>query len=127
MNKTLTLTATLLTAGLLTACASTPTQTRAIQNANNQYEVAGLGNSQVISKNNAIDAAYKTCGKKATPVLASEKTEYNGALKGVVSEKTGQVVTAATSVLGSIFSKGIGLEKDTDYQTVLTFTCRATS
>ena len=127
MNKTLTITAALITTSFLTACASTPTQTLAIQNANNQYEISGLGRSQVISKNNAIQAANNTCGKKAHPVLASEKTEYNGALKGVVSEKTGQMVTAATNVLGTVLSKSIGIEKDTDYQTVITFTCRANS
>lgn len=127
MKKMLPLTATLLTATFLTACASTPSQTLAIQNANHQYEISGLGKSQIIAKNNAISAANKTCGKNAAPVLVSEKTEYNGVLKGVVSEKTGQMVTAATSVLGSVMSKGIGIEKDTDYQTVISFTCSATS
>ena len=124
MKKSLTLSLLVATGLVLTACASTPTQTLAIQNANNQYEISGLGKNQVIAKNNAITAANKTCGKNAAPVLVSEKTEYNGALKGVVSEKTGQMVTAATSVLGSVLNKGVGLEKDTDYQTIITFTCR---
>lgn len=127
MKKSLTLSMVAATGFILTACASTPSQTLAIQNANNQYEVSGLGKNQVIAKNNAITAANKTCGKNTAPVLVSEKTEYNGALKGVVSEKTGQMVTAATNVLGTVLSKSIGIEKDTDYQTVITFTCRANS
>lgn len=125
MKKSLTLSMVATTGFILSACASTPSQTLAIQNVNNQYEVSGLGKNQVIAKNNAITAANKTCGKNTAPVLVSEKTEYNGALKGVVSEKTGQMVTAATSVLGSVFNKGVGLEKDSDYQTIITFTCRA--
>lgn len=125
MKKLLSLSVAAATALVLTACASTPTQTLAIQNANNQYEISGLGKSQVIAKNNAISAANNTCGKNATPVLVSEKTEYNGALKGVVDEKTGQMVTAAASVLGTVLGKGTGIEKDSDYQTMITFTCRA--
>lgn len=38
----------------LTACASTPTNTLAIQKENNQYEVTGIGKTNLISKNNAI-------------------------------------------------------------------------
>ncbi|NHC02261.1 hypothetical protein G9F31_00490 [Acinetobacter sp. 187] len=125
MKKTLSLCAVAVSTFILTACASTPTETLAIQNANNQYEISGLGKTQVIAKNNAISAANKTCGKNATPVLVSEKTEYNGALKGVVDEKTGQMVTAAASVLGTVLGKGTGIEKDTDYQSLITFTCRA--
>lgn len=125
MKKTLSLCAVAVSTLILTACASTPTETLAIQNANNQYEISGLGKTQVIAKNNAISAANKTCGKNAAPVLVSEKTEYNGALKGVVDEKTGQMVTAAASVLGTVLGKGTGIEKDTDYQSLITFTCRA--
>ena len=110
---------------LLTACASQPTTSLAIQNANNQYEVTGLGKSQIIAKNNAISAAVKTCGTKATPILVSEQSGYNGALKGVVNEKTGQVIQAAADVIGNLAGKTNGLSRDDDYQTLLTFTCRA--
>ncbi len=109
----------------ITACTSNPTQTLAIQNANNQYEVTGLGKSQVIAKNNAITAANNTCGKKAAPILIDEKNEYNGALKGVFDEQTGKMITAAAGVIGSVMGKSSGIEKDTDYQTKLTFTCKA--
>lgn len=111
---------------VLTACASNPSETLAIQKPNNQYEVSGLGKSQIIAKNNAITAANKTCGKKAAPVLIDEKTEYNGALKGVFDEKTGQMVSAAASVLGSVIGKNTTIEKETDYQTTITFSCNAT-
>lgn len=110
---------------VLTACTSNPTKILAIQNANNQYEVTGLGKSQVIAKNNAITAANSTCGKKAAPILVDEKNEYNGALKGVFDEQTGKMITAAAGVIGSVIGKSNGIEKDTDYQTKLTFTCKA--
>ena len=124
--KAILATSSVLLAGLfLTACASNPTETLAIQKPNNQYEVSGLGKSQILAKNNAITAANKTCGKSHAPVLLDEKTEYNGALKGVFDEKTGQMVSAAASVLGSVIGKNTTIEKDTDYQTVLTFTCKS--
>lgn len=125
MKKSIVIASSLIATILLSACASNPTQTLAIQKENNQYEVSGLGKTQIIAKNNAISAANNSCGKKAAPILIDEKTEYNGALKGVLDEKTGQMVTAAASVLGSVFGKSTGIEKDTDYQTVITFSCKA--
>ncbi len=127
MKKSIVIASSLIATILLSACASNPTQTLAIQKENNQYEVSGLGKTQIIAKNNAISAANTSCGKKAAPILIDEKTEYNGALKGVLDEKTGQMVTAAASVLGSVFGKSTGIEKDTDYQTVITFSCKATA
>ena len=109
---------------VLTACATTPSQSLAIQKENNQFEVTGLGKSQMIAKNNAIIAANTACVNKATPIVADEKSEYNGALKGVFDEETGKMITAAAGVIGSVMGKG-GIEKDTDYQTTLTFTCKA--
>ena len=109
---------------VLTACATTPSQSLAIQKENNQFEVTGLGKNQMIAKNNAIVAANTACGKKAAPIVADEKSEYNGALKGVFDEETGKMITAAAGVIGSVMGKG-GIEKDTDYQTTLTFTCKA--
>lgn len=126
LKKTAIAAMSLMTAVMFTACASNPTETLAIQKPNNQYEVAGLGKSAVIAKNNAILAANKTCGKNAAPVLVDEKTGYNGALKGVLDEKTGQMVTAAASILGSVMGKSTGIEKDTDYQSVITFSCNGT-
>lgn len=125
MNKTVTLGSVMMSVLLLSACATSPKQTLAIQNANNQYEVSGLGKDQVIAKNNAISAANNTCGRKASPILVNETTSYNGALKGVLDEETGKLVTAAASVIGTIVGRSSGLAKDTDYQSVITFTCRA--
>lgn len=125
MNKLFGLSAALITAMTLTACATQPTQGLAIQKENNQYEVTGTGKTQIIAKNNAIAAANNTCGKKAQPILVDEKTEYTGALKGVVDDKTGQLITAAAGVIGSMVGKDTGIEKDTDYQTKLTFSCKA--
>ena len=75
---------------LLTACATTPNNSLAIQKENNLYEVTGLGKSNIIAKNNAITAANKTCGKSHAPVLLDEKTEYNGALKWHLIKKSHQ-------------------------------------
>lgn len=112
-----------LTTLILSACASQPTSSLAIQNINNEYEVTGLGKSQVIAKNNAIVAAKNTCGGKAQPILINEQSSYNGAFKGVVNEKTGQVIQAAADVLGGLAGKSTGLSRDDDYQTTLTFKC----
>lgn len=125
MNQVFALASTVAVALALTACASNPTTSLAVQKENNQYEVTGIGKSSLISKNNAIAAANNACGKKATPVVVNEKTEYNGALKGVVDEQTGQMIQAATTVLGTLTGKSGSLARDEDYQTVLTFTCRA--
>ena len=127
MKNSLTLSFTLIAALTLSACASSPTKSLAIQKDHNQYEVTGLGKSQIIAQNNAISAANSTCGKKEDPILIDEKSEYNGALKGVVDEKTGQMITAAANVFGSVFGTNTALEKDSDYQVTLTFSCRAAS
>ncbi len=125
MNKTLILGSTLTSVLLLSACSSNPVNnTIAIQKPNNQYEVTGLGKSEVIAKNNAVLAANKTCGKSIAIVL-DEKTTYNGALKGVVDEQTGKMIQAAAGILGTIAGKSADISKDDDYQTVLTFQCQA--
>jgi RNA 3'-terminal phosphate cyclase len=111
----------------LTACASTPTNTLAIQKENNQYEVTGIGKTNLIAKNNAISAAQKTCTRNTSPVVVDEKTAYQGVLKGVVDEQTGKLVEAAAGVLGTITGKNASLAKDDDYQTTLTFYCKANS
>ncbi|MBJ9984540.1 hypothetical protein IAE19_03685 [Acinetobacter sp. S40] len=120
------ITASVLTASviLLTACASNPTATTAIQKENNQFEVTGVGKTNLIAKNNAVDAANKTC-KRSSAVIVDEKTTYNGVLKGVVDEETGKIVEAAAGVIGSITGKNASLAKDDDYQTTLTFYCKA--
>ncbi|WP_293745254.1 hypothetical protein [uncultured Acinetobacter sp.] len=108
----------------LTACASTPTNTLAIQKENNQYEVTGIGKTNLIAKNNAISAAQKTCTRNTSPVVVDEKTAYQGVLKGVVDEQTGKLVEAAAGVIGTLTGKNASLAKDDDYQTTLTFYCK---
>ncbi|MCL6234201.1 hypothetical protein M5F03_03315 [Acinetobacter sp. ANC 5579] len=124
-NKTVAIVSTLSATVLLAACTSTPTKSLAIQKPNNQYEVTAVGKTSLAAKNNAIAAANSTCGKNATPVVVDEKQEYNGVLKGVVDEKTGQMIQAAAGVLGTITGNSGSISKDDDYQTVLTFSCRA--
>lgn len=41
-------------------------------------------------------------GKKATPIVSNEKTEYNGYIKGVFDEETGKMITAAGNTWLSI-------------------------
>ena len=108
----------------LTACASTPTNTLAIQKENNQYEVTGIGKTSLIAKNNAVSAAHKTCTRNTSPVVVDEKTAYQGVLKGVVDEQTGKMVEAAAGVIGTLTGKNASLAKDDDYQTTLTFYCK---
>lgn len=125
MKQLLTLASTAAIALALTACASNPTTSLAIQKENNQYEVTGVGKTSLISKNNAITAANNTCGRKSTPIIMDEKTGYNGALKDIVDERTGQMIQAAASVIGSLAGTNTDISRNEDYQTVLTFTCRA--
>lgn len=124
MNFRMTLATALTGTLLLSACASNPTNTLAIQKENNQYEVTGLGKSEVISKNNAITAAQKTCTRSTSPVVVNEKTTYNGVLKDIVSEQTGKMVEAAANVIGVFTGKNASLAKDDDYQTTITFYCK---
>ena len=108
----------------LTACASTPSNTLAIQKENNQYEVTGIGKTSLIAKNNAVSAAQKTCTRNTSPIVVDEKTAYQGVLKGVVDEQTGKMVEAAAGVIGTLTGKNASLAKDDDYQTTLTFYCK---
>ena len=123
MNKKLLITG-LLSAFVLSACSTTPTNnTTIIQKPNNQFEVTGLGKSELIAKNNAANAANKSCGKSAAIVL-NEKTTYNGVLQGVVDPQTGKLIQAATNVLGKISGTNTDISNDDDYQTTLTFQCQ---
>ena len=126
MKKQLLTCTAIASAILLSACASNaPTKSLAIQKPNNQYEVTAVGKTSLAAKNNAIAAANSTCGRNASPIVVDEKSSYNGALKGVFDEKTGQMVQAAAGILGSITGSNTDISKEDDYQTVLTFTCQA--
>ena len=126
MKKQLLTCTAIASAILLGACASNaPTKSLAIQKPNNQYEVTAVGKTSLAAKNNAIAAANSTCGRNASPIIVDEKSGYNGALKGVFDEKTGQMVQAAAGILGSITGSNTNISKEDGYQTVLTFTCQA--
>ena len=126
MKKQLLTCTAIASAILLSACASNaPTKSLAIQKPNNQYEVTAVGKTSLAAKNNAIAAANSTCGRNASPIIVDEKSGYNGALKGVFDEKTGQMVQAAAGILGSITGSNTDISKEDDYQTILTFTCQA--
>lgn len=114
----------LVTLGLLSACASTPNNTLAMQKANNTFEVTGIGKTNLLAKNNAISAANDTCGKKQNAIILEEKTEYQGALKGVVSDQTGKIIGAAADILGGITGTSTGINRDSDYQSTLIFQCQ---
>lgn len=121
--KYLTLISSFGIAVVLSACSSNPAATLALQNENHQFEVTGLGKTAVIAKNNAILAANKTCSRQ-TPIIRNESTNYNGILKNVTDEQTGQSITTATEVIGGILGYSPKLQRDDDYQTTLIFTCQ---
>lgn len=110
---------------VLSACASAPTHSLAIQKENNLFEVIGLGQTQILAKNHAISAANKSCGSRLTPIVVDEKSQYSGVLKGVVNEQTGQAIQAAATVLGNLTGSKNTINSDSDYQTTLTFRCQA--
>jgi len=108
----------------LSACATTPNNhTTVIQKANHQYEVTGIGKTEIIAKNNAINAANKTC-KTSTTIVLDEKTTYNGILQGVVDPNTGKLIQAASNILGKISGTQTDIATDEDYQTTLIFQCK---
>ena len=72
-----------------------------------------------------MNAASKTCGSRATPIIVDEQSTYDGALKGVVDEQTGQMIQAAAKVLSNIAGTGNNINSDDDYQTTLTFRCQS--
>ncbi len=125
MKKSVVFASSLVAGIALSACTSTPNRTLAIQKPNNQYEVTGIGRTNLIAKNNAISAANQTCGNNAAPIVVDEKTEYQGVLKGVIDEETGKMVQAASGVIGIFTGNSTDLSRNEDYQTTLTFYCKA--
>ncbi len=110
---------------LLSACASSPSNSLVYQNSNHEYEVTGVGRSELIAKNNAISTANNTCGSGKIVVVSKEQSSFNGVLKGVVDEQTGRMVNAAAGVIGVFTGKSADLSRDDDYQTQLSFTCKS--
>lgn len=60
---------------LLGACATTPKNTLAVQKENNQFEVTGIGKTNLIAKIMRL-LPLKTCSKSTSPVVVDEKKQH---------------------------------------------------
>ncbi len=117
MNKFFGLSAAATTLLVLSACVSQPTTTTALKNIN--YEVTGVGKTQLDAKTNAINVAKQKCGADASPVVITEHSNY----QGVLNETTGKVLQKANTVVDKI--KGSESDKHAaDYQTIFVIQCR---
>lgn len=108
----------------LNACATTNSHSLVYQNSNNQYQVTGIGRSELAAKNNAISAANNTCGRNKVVQVLQEQNRFNGVLKDVVDEKTGRMIHAATGILSVFTGQNTDLTREDDYQTELSFVCK---
>lgn len=104
----------------LSACATTPTSSLAIQRENNQFQVTGIGKDKLTAQNNAVKAAQKTCTRSTAPVVTNEKVQYNG----VLDENTGKVINQAGSIAGIFLGKDVNISQDNDYNVTLDFYCK---
>lgn len=119
IRRTATVTATLATALILSACQSTPSSP-VIQRANSIYETTGLADSKVKAQQNALDSAKNTCRSKQV-IIVEDKVKYNG----ILDERTGRMVGQASAVIGSIFGTGSpDLSRDDDYEYTINFRCQ---
>lgn len=119
VNKTTTITATLATAIILSACQSTPSSP-VIQRANSIYETTGIADSKVKAQQNALDSAKNTCRSKQV-IIVDDKVTYNG----ILDERAGRMVGQAGAVIGSIFGTGSpDLSRDDDYEYKINFRCQ---
>ncbi|MCH1782135.1 hypothetical protein [Psychrobacter glaciei] len=119
VNKTATITATLATVLVLSACQSTPSSP-VIQRANFIYETTGIADSKVKAQQNALDSAKDTCRSKQV-IIVDDKVAYNG----ILDERTGRMVGQASAVIGSIFGTGSpNLSRDDDYEYTINFRCQ---
>lgn len=119
VNRTATITATLATALILSACQSTPSSP-VIQRANSIYETTGIADSKVKAQQNALDSAKNTCRSKQV-IIVDDKVTYNG----ILDERAGRMVGQAGAVIGSIFGTGSpDLSRDDDYEYKINFRCQ---
>ncbi|NRD70010.1 MULTISPECIES: hypothetical protein [Psychrobacter] len=119
VNRTATITATLATALILSACQSTPSSP-VIQRANSIYETTGIADSKVKAQQNALDSAKNTCRSKQV-IIVDDKVTYNG----ILDERAGRMVGQAGAVIGSIFGTGSpDLSRDDDYEYKISFRCQ---
>ena len=119
IRRTATVTATLATALILSACQSTPSSP-VIQRANSIYETTGIADSKIKAQQNALDSAKNTCRSKQV-IIVDDKVKYNG----ILDERTGRMVGQASAVIGSIFGTGSpDLSRDDDYEYTINFRCQ---
>ena len=119
IRRTATVTATLATALVLSACQSTPSSP-VIQRANSIYETTGIADSKIKAQQNALASAKNTCRSKQV-IIVEDKVKYNG----ILDERTGRMVGQAGAVIGSIFGTGSpDLSRDDDYEYMINFRCQ---
>ena len=119
IRRTATVTATLATALILSACQSTPSSP-VIQRANSIYETTGIADSKIKAQQNALASAKNTCRSKQV-IIVEDKVKYNG----ILDERTGRMVGQAGAVIGSIFGTGSpDLSRDDDYEYTINFRCQ---
>lgn len=119
-TKSMTLTATLAAALVLSACQSTPTSSPVIQRADATYETTGLGVNKVKAQQNALASANKTCRSKQV-IIINDKTTFNG----VLNERTGRMIEQVGTMVGSVMGKNSpDLSRDDDYEYKINFRCQ---
>ncbi len=119
-----------LTAGLLSACATTPNSTsnpqtlpsHTLMKEGGLYQTAGYGFAQDESEKSATANANQSCaifGK--LPVVSKMDTKY----QGTVGEDVNKTVTMVSGILKSVTGKNYGTTAtDKDYRTNLEFKCQ---
>lgn len=119
INKTATLTFTLMATLAISACQSTPSSP-VIQRENATFETTGLGETKIKAQQSAIDSANKSCRGKQV-IVVKDTVKYNG----ILDERAGRMVGQAGAVLGTILgTKSPELSRDDDYEYTVNFRCQ---
>ena len=115
-RNTVTVSATLAVALILSACQSTSTTSPVIQRANSTYETTGVSSTKIKAQQNALDSAKKTCGSRQV-IVVNDTTKYNG----ILGERTGRVI----GQIGGIFGKTpTDTARNDDYEYMINFRCQ---
>ncbi|WP_182406640.1 hypothetical protein [Psychrobacter sp. GP33] len=115
-SNTVTVSATLAAALILSACQSTSTTSPVIQRANSTYETTGVSSTKIKAQQNALDSAKKTCGSRQV-IVVNDTTKYNG----ILGERTGRVI----GQIGGIFGKTpTDTARNDDYEYMINFRCQ---
>lgn len=103
----------------ITGCASTASNTLAIQKPNKQFEVTGQGKTQIIAQNNALRAAQETCRRRQVIVTQTDHQDM-----GIGSDPIGGVIQRAGYIVGAVTGRHVDFSQDTDHQVTLNFYCQ---